>query len=196
MAHYDDHRALFDPKHTTLGFTVLKDMLQRWYDTEKDKAFLENLSEKVCRAEIELMMTLGCDFNVDLLHKTTLKIIHEKKLEKIIRLPIIINICNDIMKQDPTLVLQYKASSISLAILQFYFKIAKKSPPPAKNGAGTWYEEGLSEQQWQDILHRFENKVYVVTEATAAESPMSPMYSPSQVEPDSELEEGELVEFY
>lgn len=155
--------------------SLMVEMLKQWYgrmnpelrEMLADPKKVEGLRNTTVDAEQVLMITLEFDLNVDLLvttvasvvkHTAALEPLRSKKVQQFY-----INLCNDAMLRDSTLVLQYSAKDIALAICNFYFKFAKHVQAPEMTEDGKyWYEEqGLSVAACEEIYNRFVTKLYV-----------------------------------
>lgn len=155
--------------------SLMVEMLKQWYgrmnpelrEMLADPKKVEGLRNTTVDAEQVLMITLEFDLNVDLLvttvasvvkHTAALAPLRSKKVQQFY-----INLCNDAMLRDSTLVLQYSAKNIALAICNFYFKFAKHVQAPEMTEDGKyWYEEqGLSVADCEEIYNRFVTKLYV-----------------------------------
>eukprot|EP00890_Picochlorum_soloecismus_P004049 jgi/Picsp_1/4645/NSC_02015-R1_-related cyclin family protein len=155
--------------------SLMVEMLKQWYGRTNpelremlaDPEKVEGLRNTTVDAEQVLMITLEFDLNVDLLvstvatvvkHTAALEPLRSKKVQQFY-----INLCNDAMLRDSTLVLQYSAKDIALAICNFYFKFAKNVQAPEMTEDGKyWYEEqGLSVAACEEIYNRFVTKLYV-----------------------------------
>jgi len=155
--------------------SLMVEMLKQWYgrmnpelrEMLADPEKVTGLRNTTVDAEQVLMITLEFDLNVDLLvttvasvvkHTAALAPLRSKKVQQFY-----INLCNDAMLRDSTLVLQYSAKDIALAICNFYFKFAKHVQAPEMTEDGRyWYEEqGLSVAACEEIYNRFVTKLYV-----------------------------------
>lgn len=170
-------------------------MLITWYGQDnpelqeklQDIKFLHCLRDAAIDAELSILLTLGFDFNIGSLHATTWHFVKDIPLLAELRSKKskqhVINFCNDVMKLDPTLVLQYSIPNIGLAVIQFYFKWLKeiKQPPDDAVTGAPWYEAyGLPTEIYKEISGRLKGFYNLLAEGTskttttmAAESTMS-----------------------
>ena len=169
--------------------SLMVEMLKQWYGRSNpelrerlaDTKVLEELCQTTVDAEEYMLITLEFDLNVDLIHATVARVVKKTTALAPLRHPdrerkvqqFYINACNDIMRRDSTMVLQYSATEIALAICCFYFKFSKgiEAPPVAEDGRH-WYElEGLSQDVCDDICNRFVTKIYVTSGLSTQKTP-------------------------
>jgi len=165
---------------------VVSEMLKQWYgrpnpdvrvflaDDERFKA----LQQQVSDAEQVMMFTVGFDFNIDIIAVTLTQLVKvrpalsqlkgDRKFQQFF-----LNACNDIIKKDATMVLEYSTTDISLAICQFYIKVARLETFAKHGPSGeSWCEaEGLSAAAWKDINNRLESKVYTTEKGSKGSKP-------------------------
>jgi hypothetical protein len=175
-----------DPCHLNV---LVIEMLKQWYggferknpDMRRklaDDHFRASLMDAVKDAEVCVMFTLGFDFNVDVLHFMVFQVLKDTPCLAPLRghfkfQQFFINTCNDIMRKDATLVLQYSAHAIALTICEFYFKLARQqrlavTPPEPAEGGAPWYTaQGLPPDQWRAISERFFSRLFVQQAAGA-----------------------------
>lgn len=167
------------------------ELFKRWYGRENpetrqrlmDDGFLKKMFASVLEAERAVLYTVGFDFNVDLPHT---------QIASLLRLPrfdylkvntefqqLAVNICNDIMRRDGTLVLQYSCRDIAIAVYYFIFKAAKREnaskipQPESEPDDAPWYvKEGLDLHCCQEIINRI-SKLYKVGGQGAASSQLA-----------------------
>ena len=144
------------------------EMLKQWYGRdspelrerldEVDK--MEKLRETAMRAETMLLMALDFDLNIDVLLFAVVKIIKEipelrgfkdaKVQQKLV------NVCNDIMRNDGTFVLVYSYEKLAVAICHFFCQKDKTLTVPPNNVDGShWYERfALTVEEMETISER------------------------------------------
>ena len=144
------------------------EMLKQWYGRdspelrqrldEVDK--MQALRETTVRAEFMLLMTLDFDMNIDVLTvlvSRKLKAFPElrRRFSNAEEQQKLINVCNDIMKYDGTLVLVYSCEKMSIAICHFWCDRRKTLTVPPNNPDGThWYERYLTVEEMDTINER------------------------------------------
>jgi len=144
------------------------EMLKQWYGRdspelrqrldEVDK--MQALRETTVRAEFMLLMTLDFDMNIDQLTvmvSQKLKAFPElrRRFSNAEEQQKLINVCNDIMKYDGTLVLVYSCEKMSIAICHFWCDRRKTLTVPPNNPDGThWYERYLTVEEMDTINER------------------------------------------
>jgi hypothetical protein len=146
--------------------SLMFEMLKQWYQrenpqlrqrlVEQDK--MKNLWNTCVHGESILLNTVKFDLNVDILvrvvsqHVRKIPALHQlKKNEQAYT-----NVCNDIMRHDGTMVLQYSSDVIALSICHFILKRLKDVEMPPESADGKpWYEEhGLSAELYEVLCER------------------------------------------
>ena len=151
--------------------SLMIEMLKQWYDRanpelrerlgEPEK--LKKLWNTTVDAEHILLITLGFDLNIDLVIPTVAQLAKKLEVLEPMRSKEIqqkyLSLCNDMMKNDSMLVLQYSSKTIALAICYLIFKRSKLvTRPPDTSDGKHWYEEyGLVEKDCEDICTRLTN---------------------------------------
>ena len=111
---------------------------------------------------------MGFDFNVDLPHTQLAQLLRTPRFAYLREnqrfQQLALNLCNDAMRKDGTLVLQYSCRDIVLAICYFLFKQLKKAgeeeqrlvpqPAPEPDGVHWYVKEGLEVQRCLEITQR------------------------------------------
>ena len=144
------------------------EMLKQWYGrdspelrerlSEQDK--MEKLFDTAVKAETLLLITLGFDLNIDVLLFIIVKVIKEiPALEGFKDAKVqqkLVNVCNDIMRNDGTFVLVYSYEKLAVAICHFFCQKDKYLTVPPNNADGTyWYERfGLKVHECEEISQR------------------------------------------
>lgn len=165
------------------------EMFKRWYGRDNplmrqrlaDQAFTQALYASTFEAERAILYTVGFDFNIDLPHThiaALLRLPRFAYLQKNVAFhQLAINFCNDIMRKDGTLVLQYTARDVALAIYYYVFKAAQRTsmaaipqPQPEPDGVHWYVKEGLGVQQCSEIVRRIMSLYQDRTAAAAASS--------------------------
>lgn len=152
------------------------EMFKQWYragDNPEVKAklydviWLEGMYSAVLNAEWCLMHALDFDFNVDLVHSEVAKALKLPSLEQVKDVPklqqAVVSCCNDVMKKDGTLVLQYPVWELALVIIDFmaqrFHSMDDTRPLPNPDAEGRpWYVgAGLSVEHCKEISLRLSN---------------------------------------
>ena len=160
----------------------MMEMLKQWYGPNNpelkkrlaNQDTLNKLWDTAVDAEHMLLVTLDFDLNIDLLVSTIARAVHKidaleplrenKKIQQFY-----INICNDAMLKDSTIVLQYRAADIALSIINFYFEFSKRVEKPGLVDGKQWFEsQGLSVDLYNEIYNRFVTKLYVKADSKEA----------------------------
>lgn len=149
--------------------SLMFEMLKQWYQRENpelrqrlgEQEKIKNLWNTCVHGESVLLDTLKFDLNVDILVRVVsqlaknIAVLHQLKDSKKNQ-QTYLNVCNDIMKYDGTMVLQYRSRTIALSICHFILKRSKhvEMPPDTPNGK-PWYEaHGLSVQDCEELCAR------------------------------------------
>ena len=144
------------------------EMLKQWYGRDSSKLRerldevdkMQALRETTVRAESMLLMTLDFDLNIDvLLHVASQKIKEIPELlgrfSNAVMQQKLINVCNDVIKNDGTFVLVYSCEKMSIAICHFFCQRNKTLTVPPNNPDGThWYERYLTVEEMDTINER------------------------------------------
>ncbi|GAB4818729.1 hypothetical protein N2152v2_005775 [Parachlorella kessleri] len=177
-----------DDTHRISGEAIVSEMLKRWYGRQNqnmrarlgDTAFVANMFASLVEAERAILYTVGFDFNIDLPHTQFVQLLRRPRFtylkENAEFHQYALNFCNDVMRKDGTLVLQYTSGEIALAVFYLIFKAAKREnlsaiPQPEGEPDGSpWYvEEGLAVERCAEITARL-NSLYQVGGPAAAAS--------------------------
>ncbi len=167
---------------------IVAEMFKRWYGRDNpamrlrltDNAFVQNLYSSALEAEHAILYTVGFDFNVDLPHTHIAALLRRSRFKYLQHNThfhqLAINFCNDIMRKDGTMVLQYTSLEIALAVYYYIFKAAKREnlttipqPEPEADGTPWFIQEGLAVERCSEITQRM-NRLYLPGGAGAASS--------------------------
>lgn len=138
--------------------------------TPENDAFFAQLYKLVLAAEEAVLFTIGFDFNVDLVYIHMAALLRHDRFARLkddVKFQQhLVNFCNDLMKKDNTMVLQYPARALAAAMYYVLLKtpgmLAKYGPMPLEGGTMPWYvAEGLDEGMVQTIAERYCSKLYV-----------------------------------
>lgn len=147
------------------------EMLKQWYGRDSpelrerlnEKRTMERLRETAIRAEALLLMTLGFDLNIDVLLTSTVNLIKEVPDLRGFKNPILqqklVNVCNDIMRNDGALVLVHTYKKLAVAICHFFCDRWTKGEmltvPPNNPDGSRWFERfGLAVEEMAIISDR------------------------------------------
>jgi hypothetical protein len=145
------------------------EMLKQWYGRDspelrerlEEQEKMDKLFETAVNAETLLLMTLDFDLNIDVLLSTILKVIKQvPDLKGLMNVEVqqkLVNVCNDIMRTDGTLVLVHSNEKLAVAICHIFCQRKKSLTIPPNNPDGSnWYERfGLTVQEFNEINDRF-----------------------------------------
>lgn len=146
------------------------EMLKQWYGRDSPELrerlgetdTMNKLRETAVKAETLLLMTLGFDLNIDVLLSSIVKVMKEVPALRGFRDPKVqqklVNVCNDIMRNDGTFVLVYSFEKLAVAICHFFchrWKDATLTVPPNNPDGSDWYERfGLTSGEMDMISER------------------------------------------
>ncbi len=146
------------------------EMLKQWYGRDSselrerlsEKQTMDRLRETAVRAEALLLMTLGFDLNIDVLLTSTVNLMKEVPELRGFKNPNVqqklVNVCNDIMRNDGTLVLVHTYEKLAVAICHFFcqrWKDETLTVPPNNPDGSHWFERfGLTVEQMAIISER------------------------------------------
>lgn len=128
-------------------FSVINRMMRVWYNTDKspDYSVLIDLRKKSLYGEHLMMVTIGFDFDVDVLLEVVYRLTEE--LPELHQLKSFKNqhacaiLCNDIMKYDGTMTLQFTLRAIGLSVCHFLFQKSTYAEMPKDTPDGNvWYQ--------------------------------------------------------
>lgn len=168
---------------------ISAELLKVWYGRppararlQSDPAWTARLFASVLDGERVLLHSVGFDFDVDLPHKRALQLLRLDRHEHLSRVPsfeqYVIGTCNDILRNDPELVLEYSASELALAIIYFQVKVYRNTsvnvaalrdePEEGADGRPWFARYGLSPERCAAITSRFMERLYNSLGAAAA----------------------------
>lgn len=149
--------------------SLMFEMLKQWYQRENpglrqrlaEQEKMKNLWNTCVHGESVLLNTLKFDLNVDILVPAVsqvakqIPVLHQLKDSKKNQ-QTYLNVCNDIMKYDGTIVLQYTSRAIALSICHFILKRSKHAemPPDSPDGKPWYVEHGLSVEECEELCAR------------------------------------------
>ena len=148
--------------------SLMFEMLKQWYQRENpelrqrlnEHEKMKNLWNTCVHGESVLLDTLKFDLNVDILVRVVkqlvryIPVLHQLRESK--NEQAYINICNEIMRYDGTIVLEYSSNVIALSVCHFIMNRSKHIEMPTDSADGKpWYvEHGLSVEDCNVLCER------------------------------------------
>ncbi|KDD72499.1 hypothetical protein H632_c3267p0, partial [Helicosporidium sp. ATCC 50920] len=115
---------------------IAAEMLKQWYGRDVarsrllgDAAFTQRLCDAVLQAECALLVAVGFDFELDLALNHVVRLLHAPRFEALLRhqrfQQLAVSLCNDILTNDGTLMLQFPAHDVGVGIFYFLIKVLR-----------------------------------------------------------------------